>query len=578
MPAAAGTLSRGSVLARSGDDVIAAETGFGRGAVTLVGFNPAERWIADSSTASESLWHRLLPQVFGPALNPLNLPDDSQIVFALQNLPSIDLPPVEQLLVLLAAYIALIGPINYVVLRRLDRREWAWVTIPALVVVFAAGSYGLGATLKGSDVIVNQIAVVRAAPDTGVGIGQVYVGIYSPSRRNFDVSIPGGALLSNPTSLATQGQAEQPLDVLLGESNSRLRNFEVGFGVLRGFRAEAPASAPRVESDLRLSRGKLQGTVTNRSETELENVAVLFGGGVAVLPALPPGETRTIDLDTTAGALYGYSLSERVFGSTFPRDPAAARAVYTRRAVLDQLFGYESSGPSDAPLMLAWHDGPVLDVEVSGDRPNRVGEGLFVMPLNVSLDAQQVFGDQVMRRTIVETTAAQGWGEFNNYYLGRGTMTIEVRPISLGGTFRTSSLEIALTQGDVRRLTGNGEPLAPLPESEQPDQEDPVGDGTTNPLPNGGGADQGNGGVPKPEPAPFFDSVPAFQLFDRQGQRWVEFPQPGPAASYLIEDPQSYVDDSGGILFRFVNRADGGEFGEEQVYFNLMLRLEGTIE
>ena len=67
-------------------------------------------------------------------------------------------------------------------LRRLDKREWAWVTIPALVVVFAFGSYGLGATLKGSDVIVNQITVVRAAQGTGRGIGQAYIGIYSPTK------------------------------------------------------------------------------------------------------------------------------------------------------------------------------------------------------------------------------------------------------------------------------------------------------------------------------------------------------------------------------------------------------------
>ncbi|MGI8929662.1 MAG: hypothetical protein ACR2H0_09415, partial [Candidatus Limnocylindrales bacterium] len=195
VPALSGTLDHGTVLARSGDDVIAAETGYGRGSVTLVGFNPAEPWIAEGS-ASDVLWHRLLPQTSGPALNPLAVTDDSQIVYALQNLPSIDLPPIEQLFVLLIAYIALIGPINYLILRRLDRREWAWVTIPALVVVFAVGSYGLGATLKGSDVIVNQITVVRAAQGTGRGIGQAYIGIYSPSRRSFDVRIPGGALLS----------------------------------------------------------------------------------------------------------------------------------------------------------------------------------------------------------------------------------------------------------------------------------------------------------------------------------------------------------------------------------------------
>lgn len=573
VPALAGPLLHGAVLARSGEDVIAAEAAYGRGFVTLIGFNPAERWIVGSS-ASDGLWRRLLPISSGPALNPLILPDDSQIVFALQNLPAIDLPPIEQLFVLLAAYIALIGPVNYLVLRRLDKREWAWITIPCLVVIFAAGSYGLGATLKGSDVIINEIAVVRAAQDTGRGIGQAYVGIYSPSRRTFEVSIPGGALISNPTSQSQLGQAEQPLDVLFGESASRLRGFEVGFGVLRGFRAEAPASAPRIESDLSLSAGKLRGTITNGGDKPLENVAILFGGGVAVVPLLGPGETRSIDLEATNNGFYGYAVSERIFGSTFPRDPAEARTVYTRRAVIDQLFPYGSAGGPDNPLLLAWRDGPVLDVQISGDAPNRVGDGLFVIPLGLTLDADQAFTDQIMRRTIVDSTAAQGWGDSGGYYMSRGTMTLEARPLAFAGSFRASSLELAITQGDQRVLRGAGKPLAPLPDAEQPDQDDPLGEVIDPPPGNGGKPDPlPPGDEPRPEQ---WDSLPDFQLFDHVAQRWIEFPHPEPTTSYMIATPERYADQGGAIRFRFVNRGAQGDFGEEQ-RFQLLIRAEGTI-
>ena len=455
VPSLAGTLDHGTVLARSGNDVIAAEASYGRGVVTLVGFDPATPWIAEGS-ASDALWHRLLPQPNGPALNPLQIADDSQIVYALQNLPSIDLPSIENLFILLVAYIALIGPINYLILRRLDKREWAWVTIPALVVVFAVGSYGLGATLKGSDVIVNQITVVRAAQGTGRGIGQAYIGIYSPSRRTFDVRIPGGALLSNPTSQAQFGQTETPLDVLFGASTSRLRNFEVGFGVLRGFRAEAPADAPAVDASLRLTNGKLQGTVTNRSEMKLENVAILFSGGAAVLPTLEAGQTKEIDLDVSSNPFFGFGLSEMIFGATFPRDSAEARTVTTRSAVIDQLFPWGSQGSADSPLLLAWSKGPVLDVDLPGDVPNRVGEGLFMIPLAMTLDAQQVFSDQMIRRTVVETTADNGWADVNGMYLSRGTMTVEARPALFDGVFEVGKLEIALTQGETRAAARHG--------------------------------------------------------------------------------------------------------------------------
>ncbi len=67
----------------SGDRVIAAERGYGNGAVTVVGFDPSTKWIADGN-AGESLWRRLLP---ARTYAGLVLGDDSQLVSAVSQLP-----------------------------------------------------------------------------------------------------------------------------------------------------------------------------------------------------------------------------------------------------------------------------------------------------------------------------------------------------------------------------------------------------------------------------------------------------------------------------------------------------------
>ena len=87
----------------------------------------------------------------------MTLIDDSTIVSAVINLPSLALPPIGGLIVLLFGYILLVGPVNYLVLRRLDRREWAWVTVPVLILVFTVGSFGIGGLLRGSDVIIHEV-------------------------------------------------------------------------------------------------------------------------------------------------------------------------------------------------------------------------------------------------------------------------------------------------------------------------------------------------------------------------------------------------------------------------------------
>src|SRR3989304_3231796 len=119
----------------------------------------------------------------GVVVHPLALPLHSPSSAALNYLPALGRPPGEQLLVLLVAYIVLIGPVNYLILRRLDRREWAWLTMPLLIVVFSAGAFGLGRLLKGSDTVVNEIAIVRGAAGAGSGLGPGYGGGFSPPRR-----------------------------------------------------------------------------------------------------------------------------------------------------------------------------------------------------------------------------------------------------------------------------------------------------------------------------------------------------------------------------------------------------------
>ena len=108
VPAVAGTLQRGAVIARTGDLVYAAQAGYGQGAVTIIGVNPATSWLAGSDAAG-SLWRRALPLSAGTFVNPFIITDEYVFQNALYNLPAVALPPIEQLFVLLLAYIALIG-------------------------------------------------------------------------------------------------------------------------------------------------------------------------------------------------------------------------------------------------------------------------------------------------------------------------------------------------------------------------------------------------------------------------------------------------------------------------------------
>ena len=117
--------------------------------------------------------------------------------------------------------------------------------MPVLIVAFAAGAYGFGSLLRGSELIINEVAIVRGAPGATEGTAQVYLGVFSPSRGTYQLRVPGGALLSSPISGDFFGGdgTTAALDVLQGDP-ARVRDLGVGFGSLRTVRAETAVSVP----------------------------------------------------------------------------------------------------------------------------------------------------------------------------------------------------------------------------------------------------------------------------------------------------------------------------------------------
>lgn len=554
VPALGGDPGSGRALVMSGDRVIAADRAYGNGSVTLLGFDPTTPDLAAGS-GTKSLWRRLLPPV---SATGTVLGDDSQMVNAVSQLPSLALPPIGGLIALLGAYILLVGPVNYLILRRLDRREWAWVTMPALIALFAVGAYAFGATLRGSDVLVNEVAIVRGATGTTDGAAQVYVGIFSPSRGTYQVRMPGGALLSAPTAADFGGDASaSALDILQGDP-SRVRDLAVSFGSLRTIRAESPVPVPLVKTDLGVTNGRLSGTITNASDVAIERPAVVLGTTVAVLDDLAPGATAKVETALTQVG-FGQSLSDRVVGPTFFSDTSnftsAQMNLLIRHAVVDQLtydpnFGTTNQLAADGAVILGWGRGGPLPVDIEGQKPRVLGNVLYYIPADVAIHGATTFRGDLMRSSVVDSDAAFVTKDPYSINFGRGTATVAYRPISFDGSIAASELTFGMNWGPDQPITTKPKAIEPLPEIP------PRCTDTTAP----GCSQQG------------WDGMPEVELFDTASASWVRLPHLDIGTRYSVAQPARYVDPaSGAVLVRFVNdRGDG-------VGFTFDLALAGDV-
>lgn len=560
VPALAGSLDHGRALVTSGDRVIAADATYGSGSVTLVGFDPTVGWIADSKSTGQ-LWRGLVPPRTSAATSMI---DDSQILGAVQQFPNVALPPIGGLLLLLLGYIVLIGPINYLVLRRLDRREWAWITMPILIALFAVGAYGFGSALRGSDIIVNEVAIVRGAPDATEGSAQVYFGIFSPTRGTYQVALPGGALVSAPVVGDLFGGQVGALDVVQG-ATARVRDLSVGFGSLRTVRADTPVNVPKLHADLQLVNGTLTGTIRNDSDVTLESPAVVLGGSVAVLEDLAPGAKSTVSLKL-ASLPNGQSLSDKVIGQNFFPGPGneAQRRTTTRHQIIDQLtydpsVGMSLSLPDDGPVVLAWGRRSIVDVQVAGQRPTNSANVLFYIPVSMSIRGATTFGSDLMRSTVLASDAMITGKDPNAIFIGQGSATIAYRPIAFNGTFTPTKVHLSMGFGG-DAIGANGQPVGPVPAECVPVAAGP----SAPPLPKA---------CPTPLPPDQVDGIPEVEVFDRTSAgAWRRLPHFQPGTTYDLDHPDRYVDPSNGtVQVRFVNDQQDG------VGISFQVALEGTV-
>jgi hypothetical protein len=547
LPALAGPLGAGRALATSGDRVVAGQLDYGSGGVTLIGFDPTTDWLARGKDV-EAMWRQYLPN--RTAGGPVISADDSQIVGAVSQLASLALPPIGGLIAILGAYILLIGPINYLVLQRLDRRELAWVTMPVLIVGFAIAAYVFGTALRGNDLIVNEVAIVRGAPGATEGTAQVYVGIYSPARATYQVQVPGGALLAAPISgdFAVGGNSGT-LDVVQGDP-AVVRDLDVGFSSMRTIRAESATTVPLIDARLTLSEGTLSGTIRNLSTATLERVAVVLGGSVVVVGDITAGSEKEVKLRPAGNPLFE-SLSDRVFGQVFFGDSSQLTddglRTRVRHAVLDQLTydpNWGNLGALDAagPVVLAWGDGDVLDVEIQGQTARRNANVLYYYPVDLAISGATTFASDLVRSTVVSADAAFFSKDPFSLNMGAGTATIAYQPISFGGSIAATGIQLAMNFGGGSFPSASALAIEPL------------------------------GVVPVPctdqtglEPAgcelPRFDGVPEVEIFDRSGDgTWARLPHLGQGSAYSITNPERYVDPATGrVLLRFVvDQKDSG--------------------
>ncbi|MDW8299395.1 MAG: hypothetical protein RML95_08645 [Anaerolineae bacterium] len=235
-----------------------------------------------------------------------------QAIVAADFIKGLRLPDVLQLGLFLLAYVAVIGPLNYLILRQLKRREWAWFTIPLIVVMTSVLYYVTGFNLRGTQAIINRMAVVQVWQGSERAQVDGVVGVLAPRRGIYSLSAGEGMTLRTLTT-ESFGNIGIPRNLTIYEDGVyTARDFPIDAGTTQPFAISGYTTVTPIEGEaiIQLTGGaitpsidgqtanvRIQVNFTNTSGITLNDAMLLAAGGVRSLGTVRAGESRSVQLD-----------------------------------------------------------------------------------------------------------------------------------------------------------------------------------------------------------------------------------------------------------------------------------------
>ncbi len=292
--------------------------------------------------------------------------DSYQASSALATLPELALPSFFYICGWLGLYIVVIGPVNYLILRRMKRTELAWVTVPALVIIFTSLAYFSGYAYRGTRPILNRIMLTQAWQGIDEAQTSVLVGLYSPTRTTYNVESQDQFLMYPYPDMNENLQGNDNWLSLKSEMGVILPEVQVEIGGVQSMGMDGSLPAMElVQSDLTLTLTDnipvLKGSITNTSAYTLKDAVLITPSGWDIIGDMSPNESKdvnsTLNNNSNSTATSQYSILTALGLDTYSADKDKQRRASFFQAVTASANG--TINVNSGIYLMAWVDNEI---------------------------------------------------------------------------------------------------------------------------------------------------------------------------------------------------------------------------
>ncbi|MGF1665327.1 MAG: hypothetical protein ACFCVC_03540 [Acidimicrobiia bacterium] len=184
----------------------------------------------------------------------------------------------------MVSYLIAVGPFNLWILKRVGKRDWAWLTIPLVSMVALAGFWMAGRQRLDSTALRHATVVVDGEDQYQRSMVVVAAG----SAREYRIGVPGASeyVVADVASVFGGGPGISSATGSITEQGVGWDLPKLGVGA---FQATAPAEDV-LDVEVTSTAGAVSVTVTNRSDVAIDHWGIVSAGKITVASGgLPPG-------------------------------------------------------------------------------------------------------------------------------------------------------------------------------------------------------------------------------------------------------------------------------------------------
>lgn len=448
------SMKESTAVIKEGDFTLLQRIERGRGVIGVTSFDfgmePLSTWTGNSAFA-DKMMVAVLPQYYlGEVYQKGMMMRDNVYAIdnALRNIPELPLPKTAHMVFLYIVYILLAAPISYLILKRMDKRELMWITVPMLSIVFSAAVYFSGAGTRLTEPVINVISMVDI-DNSGTISPKIYAGVFTPQKDSIRVEA-GEDFNIHPMKLnnvyyggsASKDNTTKSIDSKVTVSPKTILEFyRSGIWSMKTLSMDAnKVFSGKLESNLNYAKGSFTGTIKNTSGFDLEECYIITPNQYANVGSVKNGEIKQLDIKTSNYFGQRYDLINAIYKDPYsgpqkpnqtrkltPEEIAQYRKDNQKRQVLEYGFMNDSYKGFEASL-IAWSSTPIAgELFVNGKAAKGYEKSFITSKVNMSFRD----GDNVeyplgfLKPTIVNNQNTGNYDEYSKMFYGRGSYEIQ---------------------------------------------------------------------------------------------------------------------------------------------------------